>query len=259
MIRRSFLALSLVSLVMGAGTAHAEGDADAIVKRALEKDALALTGAHATVTMTVTAEDGSTESKTFEIWSKKKDGLLRTVVKFTAPAKIAGTAFLLLQRQGQPDEQWVYLPAYKKARRITAKERTTAFAGSDLAYADLERREVKEATYKKLADENVGKDACNVVESTPKEGPSAIYGKVVSFLRKTDDVPLRTQFFAKDGKLEKTLFTKKIKTIEGKSIVSEARVERANSKRATDLRVDNVSFEVNTPDSFFTVAALEGT
>lgn len=255
MRRRSFIiSLSLVAVAMPA----LADDADAIVKRALEKDALALTGAHAIVTMTVSAEDGATETKTFELWSKKQDGLLRTVVKFTAPAKIAGTAFLLLQRAGQPDEQWVYLPAYKKARRITAKERTTAFAGSDLAYADLERRELKEATYKKLADETIGKDACNVIESTPKEGPSAIYGKVVSFMRKSDDVPLRTQFFGKDQKLEKTLFTKKIKTVSGKTIVSEARVERANSKRATDLRIDDVSFEANTPDSFFTVAALEG-
>jgi len=250
-----FLALTVVTVCATAGSAD---DSEAIIKRALEKDALALTGAHATVTMTVTAEDGASESKTFEIWSKKQDGLLRTVVKFTAPAKIAGTAFLLLQRAGQPDEQWVYLPAYKKARRITAKERTTAFAGSDLAYADLERREVKEATYKKLGDESVGKDPCNVIESTPKEGPSAIYGKVVSFMRKTDDVPLRTQFFGKDQKLEKTLFTKKLKTVSGKTIVTEARVERANGKRATDLRVDDVSFETNTPDSFFTVAALEG-
>lgn len=256
-MRRRVFFLALTALTVCA-TAGAADDSEAIIKRALEKDALALTGAHATVTMTVTAEDGATESKTFEIWSKKQDGLLRTVVKFKAPAKIAGTAFLLLQRAGQPDEQWVYLPAYKKARRITAKERTTAFAGSDLAYADLERRELKEATYKKLPDENVGKDPCNVIESTPKEGPSAIYGKVVSFMRKTDDVPLRTQFFGKDGKLEKTLFTKKLKTVSGKTIVTEARVERANGKRATDLRVDDVSFETNTPDSFFTVAALEG-
>ena len=253
MIRRLFLVATLTL----AATAHAADDAEGIVKRAIDKDVLGFTGAHAKVTMTVTFEDGANETKSFEIWSKKKDGLLRTVVKFTAPAKIAGTAFLLLQRSGQPDEQWVYLPAYKKARRITAKERTTAFAGSDLVYADLERRELKEASYKKLADENIGKDACNVVESTPKD--TSVYGRVVGFLRKSDDVPLRTQFFAADGKLDKTLFTKKIKTTAGKTMVSEARFERPNSKRATELRLDDVENEANTPDSFFTVAALEGT
>jgi hypothetical protein len=252
MIRRSFLFATMLL----ATTAHAADDGEAIVKRALDKDVLGFTGAYAKISMTVTFEDGATENKSFEIWSKKKDGLLRTVVRFTAPAKIAGTAFLLLQRNGQTDEQWVYLPAYKKARRITAKERTTAFAGSDLLYADLERRELKEASYKKLADDKVGADACNVVESTPKDG--TVYGKVVASLRKTDDVPLKTQFFGPDGKLDKTMTAKKWKTVSGKTIVSEARIERANSKRATDIRLDDVDFEDKSPDSFFTVSALEG-
>lgn len=251
MIRRVFIALVLMTSV-----AHASDETgEQIIKRAIDKDVLGNTSAHAKVSMTVTFEDGATESKSFEIWSKKKDGLLRTVVKFTAPAKIAGTAFLLLQRQGQPDEQWVYLPAYKKARRITAKERTTAFAGSDLLYADLERRELKEATYKRLADDKVGADACNVVESSPKD--TSVYARVIASMRKTDDVPLRTQFFAPDGKLDKTMITKKTKTVSGKMVVSEARIERPNSKRATDLKLDDVEPEAGTPDSFFTVAALE--
>jgi outer membrane lipoprotein-sorting protein len=258
MLRRVFLlAVALNTAVLIAGPAHAD-DAEAIMKRAIEKDALTATDAHATVTMTVTLDDGATESKTFEIWSKKKDGLLRTVVRFTAPSKIAGTSFLLLQRPGQGDEQWVYLPAYKKARRITAKERTTAFAGSDLAYADLERRELREGAYKKLTDESIGKDACNVIESVPKDGKAFIYGRVLSWLRKNDDIPLRTQFFGTDGKLEKTLFTRKVKTISGRAVITEARIERPGSKRATDLRLDDVTFDVKTPDSFFTVAALEG-
>ena len=254
MIRRGFFLFTLAVASL-TSVAHAD-DGESIVKRAIDRDVLGFTGAHAKVTMSVTFEDGGTESKSFEIWSKKKDGLLRTVVKFTAPAKIAGTAFLLLQRQGQADEQWVYLPAYKKARRITAKERTTAFAGSDLVYADLERRELKEATYKQLPDEKLAADACNVVESKPKD--ASVYARVVSAIRKSDDVPMRTQFFAADGKLEKTIATRKLKTYGGKLVVSEARIERPNSKRATELRIDDVAFETNTPDSFFTVVALEG-
>ncbi len=251
--RRAFI----LAGVLLATTAHADAPdtAEALVKRATEKDAIGLEGGHATVTMTVTQDDGNTETKTFDIWSKKKDGLLRTVVRFKAPAKIAGMAFLLLQRPGQADEQWVYLPAYKKARRITAKERTTGFAGSDLTYADLERRDLKDASYKKLADESIGKDLCHVIETIPKEKDG--YSKVVSWMRKSDEVPLRTQFF-RDGALEKTLFARKIKTVDGKPVVVEARFERANSKRATELRVDDATLKSDAPDSFFTVAALEG-
>src|SRR5262249_25527824 len=150
-----------------------------------------------------------TEARTFEVWSKRKDGLLRSKIVFRSPAKIAGMAFLLLERNGQPDEQYVYLPAYKKARRITAKERSGSFANSDFTYADLERREVKDATYVKLADEDVGKEHCNVIDATPKSAADATYAHVTTWLRKTDDVPLRTKFFGGDGKIEKTLFTRK--------------------------------------------------
>jgi outer membrane lipoprotein-sorting protein len=250
MLRRSFL----VAALLFAPVARAD-DAEAIVKRAIGKDALGLEGGHALVAMTITGDDGAAETKTFEIWAKKQDGLLRTVVRFKAPAKIAGTAFLLLQRKGAPDEQWIYLPAYKKARRITTKERGGSFAGSDFTYADLERRALDDATYKKLPEESIGKDPCAVIEATPKDG---VYGKVVGWLRKTDDVPLRTQFFGEDGKLSKTLFTKKIKTLEGRPIVVESRMEKAGGKHATDLRVDDVTFKADAPDSFFTVAALEG-
>jgi len=174
-------------------------------------------------------------------------------------------AFLLLQRAGLPDEQYVYLPAYKKARRVTTKERTTSFASSDLTFFDLERRETKEATCKKLSDEKVGKDDCHVIEATPVAAISSPYARVVTFLRKTDDVPLRTQFFSLDGplvplqggKLEKTLFTKKLKTIDGKLVITESRLERAGSQRATELRVDAITFVGELPDATFTVAALE--
>lgn len=259
MRRRSFLLLVPAAAVLAVfstpSDARAE-DADAIVKRAFGKDAVVFKGGHSVVTMTVTQEDGATEQKVFEIWSKNTGGLLRTVVRFKAPAKIAGTAFLFVERKDQPDEHWIYLPAYKKARRITAKERGTAFGGSDLTYADLERHELDEATYAKLPDDNIGKDACNVVESKPK-GLDASYLKVTTWLRKTDDVPLRTVFYGNDGKPEKTLFARKIKTIEGKPVIVEARVERANSKRATELRLDDVTLETSVPDSFFSVAALE--
>lgn len=252
-----FLALGLSAALAIAGPASADDPGpDAIVKRAIQRDAIGLEGGHATVTMTITRDDGVSESKTFEIWSRKSDGLLRTVVRFKAPAKLAGTAFLLVQKAGQPDEQWIWLPAFKKARKITTKERSTPFAGSDFTYADLERRDLKDATYAKLPDEPIGKDACHVIAATPKSaGP---YAKVTSWLRKSDDVPLRTQFFDASGKLEKTLFARKIKTIDGHVVVTESRLERAGGPRATELRVDAISFESAAPESFFTVAALEG-
>ena len=256
-MRRSLLA---VLFAIGVGTSHAHADdaPEVIMKHALERDALGLSGGHATVTMTIGDEDGATESRAFEVWSKRSDSTLRTVIRFAAPAKIAGMAFLFVQQKGKPDEQWVYLPAYKKTRRISVKERTASFAGSDFTYADLERREVSDAAYKKLADDDIGKDKCTVIDATPSATISAAYAHVTTWLRKGDDVPLRTQFFASDGKLEKTLFSKKLKTIDGRVVVTLSRMERAASKRFTEVSVDAISWSVDAPDSMFTEGALAG-
>jgi hypothetical protein len=262
MRRRSVLALApataLALLSFGSHARAADDTPEVIMKRALERDGLGLEGGHATLTMTIAQEDGTTEARTFEVWSKRKDGLLRTLVRFKAPVKIAGMAFLMLQRKGLPDEQYIYLPAYKKSRRITVKERTSAFAGSDFTYADLERRELKDASYKKLPDEDIGKEKCNVLDAVPTPGSNAAYTRVTTWLRKGDDVPLRTQFFGEGGKLEKTMFTKKLKTIDGKVVVTLSRLERAGSKRWTELAVDAITFAVDAPDSMFTEAALAG-
>ena len=253
------VALAAISAPPLVREARAGDDApETIMKRALERDGLGLEGGHATLTMTIAQEDGTTEARTFEVWSKRKDGLLRTVIRFSAPAKIAGMAFLMLQRKGLADEQYIYLPAYKKSRRITAKERTGSFASSDFTYADLERRELKDATYKKLPDEDIGKDKCNVLDAVPAAGTSSAYQHVTTWLRKGDDVPLRTQFFGEGGKLEKTMFTKKLKTIDGKVVVTLSRLERAGSKRWTELSVDAITFSLDAPDAMFTEAALSG-
>jgi hypothetical protein len=261
MRRRSFVSvvsiLALSTAFVGLDARADDDSPEGIMKRALERDGLGLEGGHATLTMTIAQDDGTTEARTFEVWSKRKDGLLRTLIRFKAPAKIAGMAFLLLQRTGGlPDEQYIYLPAYKKSRRITAKERTGSFAGSDFTYADLERRELKDAKYTKLPNDDIGKDKCNVIDAVPTPGAASAYAHVTTWLRKGDDVPLRTQFYGSDGKLEKTMFTKKLKTIDGKVVVTLSRLERASSKRWTELSVDAITFTVDAPDSMFTEAAL---
>ncbi|MFI5300696.1 MAG: outer membrane lipoprotein-sorting protein [Polyangiales bacterium] len=237
--------------------ASASTSADAIVARALARDALGLEGGHATVTLNITNDDGSTESKTLEIWSRKKDGLLQSRITFRAPAKLAGMSFLLLQRRGQTDEQYVYLPSFKKSRRVTAAERTTAFAGSDFTYADLEHRETVDATYTRLADDTIDGKSCAVVDAVPTASAASAYKHVKLWLRASDDAPVKTEFYGADGGLEKTLVARAVEPVEGRSIVTKSRLERAGSKRATEIVVDKASFKETLADALFTVGSLD--
>src|SRR5262249_46396854 len=133
-------------------------------------------------------------------------------------------------------------------------EREGSFMGSDFSYADLERKDLRDATYTRLGDEAVGKDACFHIEAVPK-GPSA-YAKLSLWIRQKDFMPLRVQMFGNDGQLLKTTFTKRIKEIDGKPVIIETHTENAKTNHKTDLVLDEVVFKSDLPDAMFTPAAL---
>jgi hypothetical protein len=178
---------------------------------------------------------------------------MRSVLRFTAPANVAGTAFLMIQHQGSPDEQYIYLSRMKTTRRIAGTGDREAFMGSDFSYADLERKDLRDATYARQNDESIGADACFVLIATPKDG---LYTKVVAWVRQKDYVPLRVQMFGKDGQLEKTSFTKRIKDMDGKPLVVETLTVNAKTQHETTLVLDDIKSRGDLDDALFTPAAL---
>ena len=105
-------------------------------------------------------------------------------------------------------------------------------------------------------DEKVGNDDTYVVESTPGTVEAGGYSRVRAWVRKTDFVALRTKFFDASGKVQKTLYVRRIKDLEGKPVVVEARMQSENG-HATELVVDGIERKDNLPDSLFTPTALE--
>src|SRR5688572_9477978 len=141
MNRRTFIASSVVGLLVGARRAAADDgkSAQSIMDKLLERDAFGWQGAHATVSMTLTNKGGEKQVKKLEFWARRVENKkLHTLVRFRAPQEVVGTAFLLLEKDG-PSEQHIYLPSLKRTRRIVGNERRGSFAGSDITYADFER------------------------------------------------------------------------------------------------------------------------
>ena len=249
------LALALAPVVLPT-MAHADGpSADEIARKMLEHDTFGWEGTEVKARLVLVTPDGKREERAFDSLSKKDGDLVKSIVRFRSPERVAGTAFLLVQRKGAADEQYIYLPAYHTTRRIAGREREGSFMGSDFSYADLERRDQREAKYKLLPDEKIGQAECWVIESAPLgESP---YAKIVTWTRKSDYIPLRIQFFGKDGQLKKTMFSRRIQTIDGKPVVVETHTEDAKTHHATDLILDDVKFRSDVPDATFNPAALE--
>ena len=103
----------------------------------------------------------------------------KSLFVFDEPRGVKGTALLIHARRKGSDDQWLYLPALKRVKRISSSNRSGSFMGSEFSYEDLGAQEVEKFTYKFLRDEACGKLACTVVERRPAEKRSGYTRQIV--------------------------------------------------------------------------------
>ena len=103
----------------------------------------------------------------------------KSLFVFDQPRDVRGTALLTHAHINTQDDQWLYLPALKRVKRINASKRSGSFMGSEFSYEDMSPPEVEEHTYKYLRDEPCGELACTVTEQVPLDKVSGYSRKVV--------------------------------------------------------------------------------
>nr|WP_233520617.1 outer membrane lipoprotein-sorting protein [Flocculibacter collagenilyticus] len=123
---------------------------------------------------------------------------------FDQPRDVKGTAFLSFSHALEPDEQWMYLPALKRVKRISSRNKSGPFMGSEFAFEDLSSFEVEKYTYKYLRDEKINGLDTYVVESDPVDKYSG-YSKIVSWIGKDHYRAQRIEFYDRKNTLLKTL------------------------------------------------------
>ena len=123
---------------------------------------------------------------------------------FDKPADVKGTAFLTNSHYLKPDDQWLYLPALKRVKRITSKNKSGPFMGSEFAYEDISSQEVEKYTYKYLRDEIINGIDCFVIERTPTYKYSG-YTKQITWINKQEYRPERIVFHDRKNTRLKTL------------------------------------------------------
>ena len=123
---------------------------------------------------------------------------------FDEPADVKGTAFLTYSHSREPDEQWLYLPALKRVKKITSKNKSGPFMGSEFAYEDISSQEVDKYTYKYLHDEVINNIDCFVIERYPAYEHSG-YTRQQVWVNKQEYRPERIVFYDRKNSLLKTL------------------------------------------------------
>jgi len=123
---------------------------------------------------------------------------------FDEPADVKGTAFLTFSHAIKPDEQWLYLPALKRVKRINSKNKSGPFMGSEFAYEDIASQEVEKYTYKYLRDETLNGIDCFVIERYPAYEHSG-YTRQVGWVNKAEYRAEKIVFYDRKNTLLKTL------------------------------------------------------
>ncbi len=103
----------------------------------------------------------------------------KSLFVFDEPRDIQGTAFLIHAHRDDADDQWLFLPALRRVKRISSANRSGSFMGSEFAYEDLTPQEVEKFTYKYLRDEPCGDSTCTVTERFPVDRKSGYRRQVV--------------------------------------------------------------------------------
>jgi len=128
----------------------------------------------------------------------------KSIIVFDAPGDIEGTALLSHTRILEADDQWLYLPALARVKRISSGNKSGPFVGSEFAYEDLVSQEVDKYEYHWIRDEPCGDLKCAVVERYPRYEASG-YTKQVVWWDKAEYRLQRIDFYDRKDALLKTL------------------------------------------------------
>ncbi|MDW1945522.1 outer membrane lipoprotein-sorting protein, partial [Vibrio sp. Vb0599] len=123
---------------------------------------------------------------------------------FDQPRDVTGTAFLNHSHTIGADDQWLYLPALKRVKRISSRNKSGPFMGSEFAYEDLSSFEIEKYRFNHLKDEKFNGQDVFVLEQIPTDKNSG-YTKQVVWLDKAHYRPLKVEFYDRKGALLKTL------------------------------------------------------
>jgi outer membrane lipoprotein-sorting protein len=131
----------------------------------------------------------------------------KSLTIFDQPADVKGTAFLSFTHKTGPDDQWLYLPALKRVKRISSRNKSGPFMGSEFAYEDISSQELEKYTYKYLRDEMFQGMDCFVIERDPVDEYSG-YTRQEVWIDKAEYRPQQIVFYdRKNAKLKTLVFS----------------------------------------------------
>lgn len=198
--------------------------------------------------------------KTHRYWidmAGKKGFDEKTIIFFDKPSDVKGTALLNWSYVtiDKDDDQWLYLPALRKIKRIASSDKEKAFMGSDLTFDDMGDRKVVEDDHKLLRTEEVNGRSCYVIEMIPKK-KDYMYSKKIKWIDSQTFTDYRIDFFDRKGRFLKRQLIDWKKT-DDIWIATKISVKNEQTGHSTIVEITDIKLNTGLKERLFTKKEME--
>ena len=204
----------------------------------------------AKVKMTITDKKGQQRFREFIILRKdvKDGGDQNYYVYFQKPADVRKMVFLV-HKHADPktdDDRWLYLPGLDLVKRIAAGDKRTSFVGSDFLYEDVSGRSLEEDTHELIKTT----DDLFVIKNVPRQPDTVEFSYYNVSLNRKTYMPMKMEYYDKNGKLYRIIESKEIKTIQDFPTVVKSVVSDLNTGGKTEMEFSNIKYDIKLSDIF---------
>lgn len=216
----------------------------------------------AKVQMTITSRQGQTRQREFIILRRDdrdggptrqaegETGDQKYFIYFHKPADVRKMVYMVHKhaQMQKDDDRWLYMPALDLVKRIAAGDKRTSFVGSDFLYEDVSGRSLQEDTHE-LIDTT---EQFFVVKNTPKNPDTVEFSYYNVAIDRKNFVPVKMEFYDKQGKLHRVIESKKVEVIQGFPTVVTSLVSDLKTGSKTEMKFSDVKYDIGLEEDIFT-------
>jgi outer membrane lipoprotein-sorting protein len=205
------------------------------------------------LTMTLENSRGNQRIREIKQFTKDFGDVEKKIMFFLSPADVRNTSFMnwSYDDETKNDDQWIYLPALKKVKRISSDSKGDYFMGSDFTYDDLGDRHPLDDTHRILREEVVDGKPTYVVESIPKD-EDYMYSRTITWINKDSWIGLKKEFYDEDDELLKILTVNKQQDFDGIIVITKTKMTNVQKHQSTVMSLSDVVINKGIPDNKFT-------
>ena len=252
------IVVALLALVMGPGLARAQTGTEIMEKnRQLHR----LRDEQERQVVKIVSKTGAVKERIVMRYTLTgPDDLNKSLVRFLLPRDVENTALLTWEARDGNADQWLYLPATKKPKRIAASGKKNRFMGTDFSYEDLVQENLAVHRYRLVGRESVDGQECYVVEAVPateRQAADTGYSKRRIWVRTDNHLVIKRELYDRAGRLEKVETRRKLVNVRGTAWrADEAEMQDVQQGTKTVVVIESRSVERGLTGDFFTEAEL---